>query len=627
MAIVPRVGRKALATRLLTGGIYAILIFGALTMVYPFALMLSTSITSDIDYQDFKTIPSYLFDDETLRVKYLYAKYDGDLNQLLSKYGLEFTRFEEVTGLPTFNLKDAHIKKKIKDWNDFKRALPSKYKSVFFVDRYRTGETQVLYHKYLKKKSNNEIKKFNLIHKESYEYFEDIDYPLEKGDDHKWRPVETTLKTSEAKLRKTWEDFKKTLPPRYLRVFTSSELYQPYLEKEFQDIKTLNEEFQTSYSHFRQIEFPLSEPSGKEGELWVRFIKEHYPLRFIELSGGDALYQSFLKEKYGSIERYNLMYDKGLSSFAQLKLSKTIPKEDLEFQDWSEFVDKRLPVKYIEVRAVEFFYQQFLKEKFANISSLNKAYATNYSTFSQVRLPFIEVDYFDFYNNQRKIKSGFILGNYVRVLKYIALKGRSLLNTFILVVGTVLGHLTILPLAAFALSRFKLPYAHRILLFLLATMAFPAEVAMIPNFLLMKELHLLNTYWALILPGLASGFGIFLLKGFFDSLPQELYEAAIVEGASELRMFWRITVPLSKPILAVIALGSFTSAYGGFMWAFLICQQERMWTLMVWLYQFQQTSAAPVVMASLVVAAIPTLLVFIFAQNVIMRGIIIPTFK
>ena len=232
-------------------------------------------------------------------------------------------------------------------------------------------------------------------------------------------------------------------------------------------------------------------------------------------------------------------------------------------------------------------------------------------------------------------------------------------------------------------------YAHHILIFLLVTMAFPAEVCMIPGFLLVKSfpvgaicigaavllffvltrmflvkvrlpmflnitlaavvtgvaayyippmiahaigrddlnVTLMNTFFALVLPGLANGFSIFLLKGFFDSLPPELYEAAMLDGAGEIRIFLRITMPLCKPVLAVIALGAYTAAYGTFMFAFLTCQDPSMWTLMVFLYQFQQTYSIPLVMASLVVTAIPTLLVFIFCQGIILRGIVIPTFK
>ncbi|MDD3927064.1 MAG: hypothetical protein PHT33_10465, partial [bacterium] len=92
-------------------------------------------------------------------------------------------------------------------------------------------------------------------------------------------------------------------------------------------------------------------------------------------------------------------------------------------------------------------------------------------------------------------------------------------------------------------------------------------------------------------------------------------------------MFWQITMSLSKPILAVIALSSFTSAYGAFMYAFTVCQNQDMWTLMVWLFKLQRDSHVSVTFASLIIAAVPTLLVFILSQNVIMRGIIVPQEK
>jgi multiple sugar transport system permease protein len=158
-------------------------------------------------------------------------------------------------------------------------------------------------------------------------------------------------------------------------------------------------------------------------------------------------------------------------------------------------------------------------------------------------------------------------------------------------------------------------------------MAFPAVVTMIPNFLLLRDLGLLNTFAALLLPGMANGYSIFLLKGFFDSLPKELYEAADIDGATEWNKFWIITMNLSKPILAVVALGAFSAAYSNFMYAFILCQDRDMWTLMVWLYQLQQFSSQGVVFASLIIAAIPTLIVFICFQNVILRGIVVPTEK
>ena len=217
----------------------------------------------------------------------------------------------------------------------------------------------------------------------------------------------------------------------------------------------------------------------------------------------------------------------------------------------------------------------------------------------------------------------------------------------------------------------------------MATMAFPGEVTMIPGFLLLKRfpmwpiltglavtitlflilekclpkwkenwrsllsmaaglvsgaiifpalapdyvtVSLLNTFAALVLPGMANGFSIFLLKGFFDSMPKELYEAAEMDGAGEWTKFWALTMNLSKPILAVIALGAFTGAYSAFMMALIIIPDQKMWTIMVWIFQLQ-SAGGPVVYASLVIAAIPTFIIFVLCQNVIMQGIVVPTEK
>ncbi len=135
---------------------------------------------------------------------------------------------------------------------------------------------------------------------------------------------------------------------------------------------------------------------------------------------------------------------------------------------------------------------------------------------------------------------------------------------------------------------------------------------------------------ALILPGLANGYWIFLLKGFFDSLPRELYEAAAIDGAPEWQVLWRISVPLVKPILAVSMLNAFIAAYNGWEWAIIVCQDPKMWTIAVWTYQFSQTltgSSPYIVMASFIVNSIPVLLVFLFCQKIILRGIILPQMK
>ena len=219
--------------------------------------------------------------------------------------------------------------------------------------------------------------------------------------------------------------------------------------------------------------------------------------------------------------------------------------------------------------------------------------------------------------------------NYRLVGEYLFVRGRAFFNTVLLVFFSVLAGLTVNPLAAYALSRFHMRHTEQIILFLLATMAFPAAVTAIPGFLLIRDLGLLNTLAALVLPTVASGMSIFILKGFFDALPRELYEAASIDGASDFTVFLKVTLPMTTPILAVNALNHFIAAYSSWEWAFLVCQKESNWTIAVWMYQLsQQMGGQPwCVMAGFVLVSIPTAAVFLLCQKVILRGIVLPSMK
>ena len=202
-------------------------------------------------------------------------------------------------------------------------------------------------------------------------------------------------------------------------------------------------------------------------------------------------------------------------------------------------------------------------------------------------IPTRTVDWLDFQEQKSALKWEFLTRNYRTVLDFLLIHGNGIRNTIIFCALMIVTSLIVNPLAAYALSRYRPPSTYAILLFCMATMAFPAEVTMIPSFLLLKQFHLLNTFWALVLPGMANGFSIFLLKGFFDSLPRELYEAADIDGAGEWTKFWVLTMNLSRPILAVLALNAFVAAYTEFMMALVIIPDQKMWTMMVWLFALQ----------------------------------------
>lgn len=346
----------------------------------------------------------------------------------------------------------------------------------------------------------------------------------------------------------------------------------------------------------------------------------------------------FLPRTLGhDVAAFNARYGTSFSSYAEVPFSSTVPAIAPDL--WFEFVTRVLRPDLVSLtesadarriqtaQSTAAFIPLHAKPEDLRVVTLDCLFAdwTAKHTGTEALIPQREEDFADFERDAGFWKRTFLSLNYLVVIDEILLNGRAVVNTLILVFLSVVGALIINPLAAYALSRFRLRRTYHILLFFLVTIAFPAEVTMIPVFLQMREFNLLNTFGALVLPGLANGFSIFLLKGFFDSLPKELYEAAELDGASEWTMFWMITMNLSKPILAVIALSAFVSAYGTFFYALILAPDPKMWTLMVYIYQLRQMMDAPVVYASLILTAIPTLLVFIFCQNIILRGIVVPS--
>jgi multiple sugar transport system permease protein len=383
-----------------------------------------------------------------------------------------------------------------------------------------------------------------------------------------------------------------------------------------------------------------------------------------------VLYQNWLRARYhNDIDALNRAYIEEHVSFQTVVPPSELfdrkvwkPLGGRRYQEWQAF-KASLPSEYRIPVTNRAMFQRFLAGKFQNqFANVPKEIAGGATRFEEVEIPAagplrqefetklaprfvtnpVEKQWGAYCGNPGTpmpiasleaaavaqdpggVRREFAGRNYAYVLDYILINGRAVVNTLIFCLLAIATQLTVNPLAAYALSRYPVRQSGQILIFLLATMAFPAEVAMIPSFLLLKDLGLLNTFAALVLPTAASGYMIFLLKGFFDSLPQELFEAGSLDGAKESTMMLRIALPLSKPVLGYLALIAFMGSYGAFIYAFLVAQDQRIWTLMVWVYQLQNTAPKSVMMAALTLAAVPTLIVFLFAQNAITRGIVLP---
>lgn len=630
MPIISKGGRKSLKVRLIFAGIYTFLILGTITMVYPFMLMLSSSVASPFDFADLKIIPKYLSDDNALMKKQMYAKY-GRANfrqfRMLYHRDKDWSTWNSVRREKDFIQKNYPIVsscykqhpeqciEEVADWNDFKKTMPAIDINIFFPDNYDA------YRDFLKKKyglifseDTNEIKdkkalaEINKRWQRAFNTFAEI-LPLKKF---------LLLQKWFAPQRVDFKDlieYHGQLPASNIKIIPTRMLWALYLEKRFVNTSKFANKTGIETKQFSDIAIP-TQKSQKMYPVWLDFLKEKYPLRLIRVKGDYS-------------KQWQAMLKKEAPKESKTKFTAVPPKNPLMRMYWIDFVLKSVPVSQWQLNRPIELYRDFLRNKYKNIATVNNAYGSTYKNFSQISLPLKLVDYVEFSENKSDLRWTFFTANYKKVIDYLTTKGRAIWVTVLLVSLTIGGALTVNPLAAYALSRGNQGVSSKILIFFLATMAFPAEVSMIPGFLLLRDLNLLNTFGALVLPGLANGYSIFLLKGFFDSVPRELYEAADIDGAGEFTKFWRITFPMSKPILAVIALGSFSAAYGGFMWAFLTCQNPRMWTIMVWLYDFQGRYANEpgMCMASFALASLPTLFVFLFCQKIIMRGIIIPTMK
>ncbi len=614
--------------RMLIGGIYLVLSVGAITMVYPFLVMLSTAVKSAVDVNDYAVVPKYLYDKGALFSKYAEIKFAGDIDAVNGYYRADFSKLETITAPQTTKLTPGQTVL-VGDWNDFIKTLPMTYKQANYGPISGTSNcpSRLLdeYRSWLVKRFDNNIDALNKAYQEENTGFETVFAPFERTDQREWLPEKSTK-------MKEWQTFVSSLPIDFLRVVGCEQLFTKFLkeDKYDTDIKALNTAYGTHYKAFTDVHLTPDMPANPKARPdWEEFTRTILPFRFMTVTlTAEPGYRTYLSKRYlGNIAELNRIYKTKYTSFAQIPLPKALPETGTPLTDWMEFISKECPVTAIHALNAENLFRNFVIKKYVTVDAANKSYGMKMSNILELDAPYSLADWDYVSRNHGYLIRHFLTRNQSTVFGYMVLHGRAVLNTIIFCGAVILITLIVNPFCAYALSRYNLKYSYKVLLFLLATMAFPAEVTAIPNFLMLKQLHLLNTFWALILPSMASGYFIFLLKGFFDSLPRELYEAGIIDGASEPRMFWQITVPLSKPIFAVMALNAFTAAYGAFMFAFLVCQNQKMWTMMVWLYELQILAPKYVTMAALTMTAIPTLLIFVFCQNIIMRGIILPSYK
>ncbi len=200
---------------------------------------------------------------------------------------------------------------------------------------------------------------------------------------------------------------------------------------------------------------------------------------------------------------------------------------------------------------------------------------------------------------------------------------RWLFNSTLIAIIVTCCNLFFATLAGYAFARLRFPGRNAIFMVFLASLMVPAHVTMIPQFLLLNDVHLINTYEGMFLPKVAQVFGIFLMKQFFESVPKELEEAAEMDGCSKFKTLWKIIVPISSPALVALGIYTFQGNWNEFLWHLIVTTSRNMFTLPVGMAYFRHEYQVDwtILMAGVILMAIPTLTIFLVFQRYFIQGV------
>ena len=226
------------------------------------------------------------------------------------------------------------------------------------------------------------------------------------------------------------------------------------------------------------------------------------------------------------------------------------------------------------------------------------------------------------------LPTNFRFRNYVDAFE-AAPFGRFYLNSFIVSATVTIGQLITCSMAAYAFARLKFRGRDLLFYIFLGTMMIPANVTMIPTYMVLSWLGWIDSLNSLIVPGLASAFGTFLLRQFFMTIPRELEEAAFIDGASRIQVLVKVIIPLAKPALATLAIFTFMGVFNDFIWALICINSEELKTVQLGLATFRDKYLTQwdLLMAGSVTATLPILVVFFIAQKYFIQGITLSGMK
>lgn len=248
-------------------------------------------------------------------------------------------------------------------------------------------------------------------------------------------------------------------------------------------------------------------------------------------------------------------------------------------------------------------------------SPLAYMFAASFKTASQI-------------HDLRLIPAAPTLNNYIRILtdgRFLAWFWNSAVIATIVTISSVFFD----SLVGYTLAKFRFRGRELIFVAILSTLMIPTEMLVIPWYLLSAQLGWLDSYWGIMFPGLMSAFGIFLLKQFFEGVPDDFLEAARIDGLNEFEIWWRVAMPLVTPALSALAIFTFLGNWTAFLWPLIVTKSSELYTLPLGFstYAVENATKWELVMAGASIATIPTIIVFLVLQRYIVRGIMLAGLK
>lgn len=249
------------------------------------------------------------------------------------------------------------------------------------------------------------------------------------------------------------------------------------------------------------------------------------------------------------------------------------------------------------------------------ITPLLFMFSTSFKTASQVY-------------DLRLIPAAPTLDNYIKVMS----DGRFLrwfLNSTFIAVSVTLSNVFFDSLVGFTLAKYRFRGRYFIFLAILSTLMIPTEMLVIPWYLMSSQLGWLDSYWGIMFPGMMTAFGTFLMKQFFETIPDDFLEAARIDGLNEFQIWWKVAMPLVTPALSALAIFTFLGNWTAFFWPLIVTTSAELYTLPVGLSSFavEQSIQWELIMTGAALATLPTLIVFLLLQRYIVRGVMLAGLK